>query len=74
MSPAIRWLASISATALASNRSTSAATRRPRASAESFGVLVNYLYDPAMLDDNHDAYVNEGAVAHSPEIAAALED
>ena len=48
--------------------------RSAKGERESFGVLVNYLYDPAMLDDNHDAYVNEGAVAHSPEIAAVLED
>ena len=40
---------------------------------ESGGVLVNYLYDPATLDDNHDAYVNDGAVAHSAEITATLE-
>lgn len=47
--------------------------RSAKGQRESYGVLVNYLYDPATLDDNHDAYVNDGAVAHSPEVAAALD-
>lgn len=41
---------------------------------ESYGVLVNYLYDPAALADNHDAYVNDGRVAHSDQIAALTDD
>ncbi len=36
---------------------------------ESFGMLVNYVYDPAELADNHDGYVNEFRVAHSDEVA-----
>ncbi len=35
---------------------------------ESFGMLVNYVYDPAQLTDNHEAYVNEFRVAHSEEV------
>ena len=42
--------------------------------AESFGVLVNYLYDLDTLAENHEAYVNERRVAHSPAVAALLDD
>ena len=41
---------------------------------ESFGVLVNYLYDPETLAENHEAYVNEGRVTHSPAVGALLDD
>ena len=44
--------------------------RSPKGLRESYGVLVNYLYDPSALADNHDAYVNDGRVAHSDTIAA----
>ena len=40
---------------------------------ESFGVLVNYLYDPDSLADNHEAYINERRVAHAPEIGALVD-
>jgi malonyl-CoA decarboxylase len=40
--------------------------------AESFGVLVNYLYDLDTLAENHEAYVNERRVAHSPAVGALL--
>ena len=45
----------------------------PKGEAESFGVLVNYLYDLDTLAENHEAYVNERRVAHSPAIAALLD-
>ena len=32
---------------------------------ESYGLLVNYVYDPDELADNHDAYMNEFRIAHS---------
>ncbi len=41
---------------------------------ESFGVLVNYLYDPETLAENHEAYVNEGRVTHSPAVGALLDE
>lgn len=41
--------------------------------AESFGVLVNYLYDPEHLAENHEAYINEFRVAHSPTVASYLQ-
>ena len=40
--------------------------------AESFGVLVNYLYDLETLAENHEAYVHERRVAHSPAVAELL--
>ena len=40
--------------------------------AESHGMLVNYVYDPAELSDNHEAYVNEYRVRHSDAVAALL--
>ncbi|MEM7286604.1 MAG: malonyl-CoA decarboxylase family protein [Actinomycetota bacterium] len=40
--------------------------------AESHGMLVNYVYDPAELSDNHEAYVNEYRVRHGEAVAALL--
>ena len=37
-------------------------------------MLVNYLYDPETLAENHEAYVNEGRVTHSPAVGALLDD
>ncbi len=48
--------------------------RSAKGQRESYGVLVNYLYEPAALADNHEAYVNEGRLAHSTEIAALIND
>lgn len=39
---------------------------------ESYGMLVNYLYDPEQLADNHISYVNDFVVAHSPAVADLL--
>ena len=47
--------------------------RSDKGDRESFGVLVNYLYDPDSLADNHEAYVNERRVAHAPEIGALVD-
>ena len=52
----INWLADLSAKGLA----------------ESHGILVNYLYDPARIERNHEAYVASGEVIHSPSVKALL--
>ena len=44
----------------------------PKGLGESHGMLVNYVYDPAELADNHEAYVNEYRVRHSDAVAALL--
>jgi malonyl-CoA decarboxylase len=41
--------------------------------AESAGMLVNYVYDKTELTTNHEAYMEDGTVAHSPEISELLE-
>jgi len=42
----------------------------PTGLAQSAGMMVNYVYDEADVVANHEAYVNEGRVAHSKAIAA----
>ena len=44
----------------------------PRGVRESFGVMVNYLYDLETIESNHEAFVNDGAVARSAEVDALL--
>jgi malonyl-CoA decarboxylase len=44
----------------------------PRGIRESFGIMVNYLYDPDMIEANHEALVNDGIVARGPEVDALL--
>jgi malonyl-CoA decarboxylase len=39
---------------------------------QSAGILVNYLYDEADIDSNHDAFVSEGMVAHSAAVQQLL--
>ena len=34
----------------------------------SWGVMVNYLYDFASIERNHEAYANEGTITHAPAI------
>ena len=38
--------------------------------AQSGGMMVNYVYDEAEVVGNHEAFVNEGRIAHSPVVAA----
>jgi malonyl-CoA decarboxylase len=38
----------------------------PRGIQESFGIMVNYLYDPETIEANHEAFANDGAVVRSP--------
>ena len=42
--------------------------------AQSGGVMVNYVYDEAEVVANHEAYVNEGRIAHAVEVAALADD
>ncbi|HKW54910.1 MAG TPA: malonyl-CoA decarboxylase family protein, partial [Stellaceae bacterium] len=44
----------------------------PRGIKESFGVMVNYLYDPDAIEANHEAFARDGTVTRSPEIDALL--
>jgi len=43
----------------------------PRGIRESFGIMVNYLYDPERIEANHEAFV-DGAVVRSPAVDALL--
>jgi malonyl-CoA decarboxylase len=45
----------------------------PRAIQESFGIMVNYLYDHDTIEDNHEAFVRDGTIVHSPDVDALLE-
>jgi malonyl-CoA decarboxylase len=45
----------------------------PRAIQESFGIMVNYLYDHDSIEDNHEAFVRDGTIVRSPEVDALLE-
>jgi malonyl-CoA decarboxylase len=44
----------------------------PRALAESFGIMVNYLYDHDSIEDNHEAFVRGGTIIRSPDVDALL--
>jgi len=48
------------------------ADRSAKGEAESFGIMVNYRYLPESLAANHERFVERGAVATSPEVAALL--
>jgi malonyl-CoA decarboxylase len=39
---------------------------------ESFGIMVNYLYDIETIESNHEAFVNEGTVMRSADVDALL--
>jgi malonyl-CoA decarboxylase len=45
----------------------------PRAIHESFGIMVNYLYDHDSIEDNHEAFVRDGTIVRSPDVDALLE-
>jgi malonyl-CoA decarboxylase len=45
----------------------------PRGFQESFGIMVNYLYDRDTINDKHEAFVRDGTVVRSPEIDALLQ-
>ena len=44
----------------------------PRGIQESFGIMVNYLYDIATIESNHEAFVNDGIVMCSADVDALL--
>jgi malonyl-CoA decarboxylase len=44
-----------------------------RSMAESFGMMVNYLYDPDLIEINHESFVHQGTVARSAEVEALLQ-
>ncbi|MBR0694082.1 malonyl-CoA decarboxylase [Bradyrhizobium lablabi] len=43
-----------------------------RAIRESFGIMVNYLYDRDSIESNHEAFVREGEIVRSPQVDALL--
>lgn len=45
----------------------------PRGLLESYGVMVNYLYDPDTIEKNHEAYATGGVVARSAAVDALLQ-
>jgi len=44
----------------------------PRGIQESFGIMVNYLYDLETIESNHEAFVNDGTVMRSADVDAFL--
>ena len=44
----------------------------PRGIQESFGIMVNYLYDHDSIEANHEAFVHDGAVVRSADVDALL--
>jgi malonate decarboxylase alpha subunit len=44
----------------------------PRGIEESYGIMVNYLYDPETIEANHEAFAHDGTVARSPEVDALM--
>jgi malonyl-CoA decarboxylase len=44
----------------------------PRGIQESFGIMVNYLYDIETIESNHEAFVNNGTVMRSADVDALL--
>jgi malonyl-CoA decarboxylase len=44
----------------------------PRAIQESFGIMVNYLYDHDSIETNHEAFVRDGTIVRSPDVDALL--
>jgi malonyl-CoA decarboxylase len=50
------------------------ANTAPRGLAESYGLMVNYLYDLDQIEANHEAFVRQGQVAHSDAVAELLRE
>ncbi len=44
----------------------------PRGLTESFGIMVNYLYDPSTIEANHEAFAHGGTVIRSPQVDALI--
>jgi malonyl-CoA decarboxylase len=45
----------------------------PRGIQESFGIMVNYLYDHDTIEDNHEVFVRDRTIVRSPDVDALLE-
>jgi len=45
----------------------------PRAIQESFGIMVNYLYEHESIEDNHEVFVRDGTIVRSPDVDALIE-
>ncbi|HXO67729.1 MAG TPA: malonyl-CoA decarboxylase, partial [Bradyrhizobium sp.] len=45
----------------------------PRGMRESFGIMVNYLYDRASIEDNHKAFLH-ATIVRSPDVDALMQD
>ena len=45
----------------------------PRGIQESFGAMVNYLYDHDSIEANHEAFAHDGTTVRSPDVDALLE-
>jgi|HubBroStandDraft_1064217.scaffolds.fasta_scaffold00354_3 malonyl-CoA decarboxylase len=50
------------------------ANTAPRGLAESYGLMVNYLYDLERIEANHEAFVRMGQVAHSDAVGELLRE
>jgi malonyl-CoA decarboxylase len=46
---------------------------RPRGIEESYGIMVNYLYDHDSIEDNHERFVRDGIIVRSPDVETLLE-
>jgi malonyl-CoA decarboxylase len=46
----------------------------PRGLKEAYGIMVNYLYDIATIEANHEAYAREQVIARSDEVEALLHE
>ena len=44
-----------------------------RAIQESFGIMVNYLYDHDSIENNHEAFVLGGTIVRSPDVDALMQ-
>ena len=44
----------------------------PRGIEESFGIMVNYLYDPGTIEANHETFAHDGTVVRSPDVDALI--
>jgi malonyl-CoA decarboxylase len=49
------------------------ANTAPRAIAESFGIMVNYLYDHDSIENNHEVFVRDGTIVRSPDVDALMQ-
>ena len=68
----MRWRASISATARGSSGSTGSATCTENGIAQSYGLMVNYLYDLEDIEKNHEAYAEGRRVVASNAVRRLL--